>query len=156
MREVQLRDAKARLSAVVDQAARGEPSVITRHGRRAAVALGFDERRRLAQVPSFARLRRLGSVRRAGELGDWLGALLHLYARRILAFDLAAARIAGALADLAEARGASPGFADLAIAATARAQDLPCSRATPAISRRWTSRWPIPSQRSRLELSAAG
>lgn len=56
MREVQLRDAKARLSAVVDQATRGEPSVITRHGRRAAVVLGFEEWRRLTAVPSFARL----------------------------------------------------------------------------------------------------
>ena len=37
MREIQLRDAKATLSAVVDDAMRGKPSVITRHGRREAV-----------------------------------------------------------------------------------------------------------------------
>jgi antitoxin (DNA-binding transcriptional repressor) of toxin-antitoxin stability system len=31
MREIQLRDAKASLSAVVDDAVRGEPAIITRH-----------------------------------------------------------------------------------------------------------------------------
>lgn len=56
MNEIQLRDAKATLSAVVDQARRGEPSVITRHGRPAAVVLGFEEWQRLSQVPSFGRL----------------------------------------------------------------------------------------------------
>ena len=33
MREIQLRDAKASLSAVVDEAVRGEPAIITRHGK---------------------------------------------------------------------------------------------------------------------------
>lgn len=56
MREVQLREAKATLSAVVDDAVRGEPSVITRHGRREAVIVGFAEWQRLASVPSFGRL----------------------------------------------------------------------------------------------------
>jgi antitoxin Phd len=56
MREIQLREAKARLSAVVDAAARGEPSVITRHGKPAAVVVGFDEWQRLSSVPSFGRL----------------------------------------------------------------------------------------------------
>ena len=56
MHEIQLRDAKATLSAVVDQARRGEPSIITRHGRPAAVVLGFEEWQRLSQVPSFGRL----------------------------------------------------------------------------------------------------
>ncbi len=37
MREIQLRDAKAKLSAVVDDAVRGEPAIITRHGRKDAV-----------------------------------------------------------------------------------------------------------------------
>ena len=37
MREIQLRDAKASLSAVVDDAVRGEPAIITRHGKREAV-----------------------------------------------------------------------------------------------------------------------
>jgi antitoxin Phd len=56
MREIQISDAKARLSAVIDQAARGEPAVITRRGKPAAVILGLEEWRRLSQVPSFARL----------------------------------------------------------------------------------------------------
>ena len=54
--EIQLRDAKATLSAVIDQARQGQPSVITRHGRPAAVVLGFEEWQRLSQVPSFGRL----------------------------------------------------------------------------------------------------
>lgn len=56
MREIQLRDAKATLSAVVDDAVRGEPAVITRHGKPQAVVLGFREWERLSQVPSFGRL----------------------------------------------------------------------------------------------------
>lgn len=56
VREIQLRDAKATLSAVVDDARRGEPSIITRHGRRTAVIIGFEEWERLARVPSFGRL----------------------------------------------------------------------------------------------------
>ncbi len=56
MREIQLSDAKASLSAVVDNAIRGEPSVITRHGKPEAVVLSFDEWQRLSKVPSFARL----------------------------------------------------------------------------------------------------
>ena len=37
MNEVQLRDAKARLSALVDAAERGEITTITRHGKPAAM-----------------------------------------------------------------------------------------------------------------------
>jgi prevent-host-death family protein len=33
MKEIQLRDAKATLTAVIDQAKQGQPSIITRHGR---------------------------------------------------------------------------------------------------------------------------
>ena len=51
-----MRDAKATLSAVVDQAQQGEPSIITRHGRPEAVILSFEEWQRLSQVPSFGRL----------------------------------------------------------------------------------------------------
>jgi len=53
-----------------------------------------------------------------------LEALLHLYGNRVLPFDVAAARIAGALSDRARSKGRSPGFPDLAIAATAIAYDL--------------------------------
>ena len=56
MRRIQLKDAKARLSSVVDQATRGNPSVITRHGKPAAVVLGFADWERLSSVPSFGRL----------------------------------------------------------------------------------------------------
>lgn len=56
MRKIQLRDAKMNLSAVVDQAVVGEPSVITRHGKPEAVILSFKEWERLSQVPSFGRL----------------------------------------------------------------------------------------------------
>ncbi len=56
VREIQLREAKATLSAVVDNARQGEPSVITRHGRREAVVLSFEEWERLSRVPSFGRL----------------------------------------------------------------------------------------------------
>jgi antitoxin Phd len=55
MKKIQLRDAKAGLSSIVDAAAQGRP-VVTRHGKPEAVILGFQDYRRLAQVPSFARL----------------------------------------------------------------------------------------------------
>jgi prevent-host-death family protein len=56
VREIQLRDAKASLSAVVDDAMQGKPAVITRHGKRQAVVLSYEERERLSTVPSFGRL----------------------------------------------------------------------------------------------------
>jgi prevent-host-death family protein len=56
MRKIQLKDAKAHFSAVVDQATRGKPSVITRHGKPEAVVLGFADWERLSQIPSFGRL----------------------------------------------------------------------------------------------------
>src|SRR5262245_45168657 len=56
MRKVQLKDAKAKLSALVDQAVRGKPSLITRHGKPEAVVLGFADWQKLSQVPSFGRL----------------------------------------------------------------------------------------------------
>lgn len=56
MHETQLREVKANLSAVVDEAINGQPTVITRHGRKAAVIVSWEEWQRLAAVPSFARL----------------------------------------------------------------------------------------------------
>ncbi len=56
MREIQLRDAKATLSAVVDDALRGEEIVITRQGRREAVVISWATWRRLSNVPCFGRL----------------------------------------------------------------------------------------------------
>ena len=56
MRKIQLKDAKAKLSAVVDQATQGKPSVITRRGKPEAVIFGFTDWQRLSRVPSFGRL----------------------------------------------------------------------------------------------------
>jgi prevent-host-death family protein len=56
MRVIRLTDAKATLPSLIDDAARGEPSIITRRGRPAAVAIGFEEWERLTNVPSFGRL----------------------------------------------------------------------------------------------------
>ena len=53
MREIQLRDAKATLSAVVDDALNGNAAIITRHGERTAVIISYDEYQKLKQVPSF-------------------------------------------------------------------------------------------------------
>jgi predicted nucleic acid-binding protein len=75
-------------------------------------------------VDGVAKARREGATRKSADLMDWLEALIHLYGDRILAFDVAAARIASALSDLARSRGASPGFADIVIAATARSHKL--------------------------------
>jgi prevent-host-death family protein len=52
LRVIRLTDAKASLSSLVDDAARG----ITRHGKRAAVLTGVEEWERLSQVPSFGKL----------------------------------------------------------------------------------------------------
>jgi predicted nucleic acid-binding protein len=75
-------------------------------------------------VAGISRLRRQGARRRADDLAAWLDTLLHLYAERVLPFELQAARIAGALADRASSKGRTPGFADLAIAATAQLREL--------------------------------
>jgi prevent-host-death family protein len=56
MQEIQLRDAKATLSAVIESASKGEPSIITRHGKPAAIVLGFEDWEILSRVPSFGRL----------------------------------------------------------------------------------------------------
>ena len=72
----------------------------------------------------IAKMRRTGSASRAASLEDWLELVLHLYAERVLPFDIAAARVAGALADRARAAGHASGFADIGIAATAVNRDL--------------------------------
>jgi len=56
MREIKLRNARATLSAVVDDAIKGRPVVITRRGKKQAVLLSYEEWQRLSQVPSFGRL----------------------------------------------------------------------------------------------------
>ena len=72
----------------------------------------------------IAKMRRTGSTARAAGLRAWFDLVLHLYAERVLPFDIAAARVAGALTDRARAAGRSPGFADIAIAATAASRGL--------------------------------
>lgn len=72
----------------------------------------------------IVKAKREGAKRKASDLSAWLQTLLHLYGDRVLAFDSATAQIAGALADLARGRGHAPGFADIAIAATARRHHL--------------------------------
>lgn len=72
----------------------------------------------------ITRLRRIGSARRADDLGRWFAQILDLYAARVLPFDLPAARIAGTLNDAAQASGRHPGFPDIAIASIARSRDL--------------------------------
>jgi toxin FitB len=72
----------------------------------------------------IAKLRRTGSAARADGLRQWFDRILNDYADRLLSFDLAAARIAGPLADAAQAVGRHPRFADVAIAAIAKAHEL--------------------------------
>jgi toxin FitB len=74
----------------------------------------------VAEIESgIAKLCRLGR-QRAEDLAAWLDTLLHLYALRVLPFEVGAARIAGGLADRARGQGHAPGFPDVAIAATAQ------------------------------------
>jgi len=72
----------------------------------------------------ICKLRRAGSNERADTLGKWLDALIENGGERILPFDTRTGRIAGGLSDRAFAAGRHPGFADVAIAATAVAHDL--------------------------------
>lgn len=72
----------------------------------------------------IAKLRREGARRKSANLGAWWDTVLHLYADRILAFDTATARVAGALSDQARGQGHAPGLADIIIAATARHHGL--------------------------------
>jgi predicted nucleic acid-binding protein len=72
----------------------------------------------------IAKLRREGASRKSADLTAWLDTALHLYGDRILAFDTATARIAGALSDRARSMGHAPGFADIIIAATGQHHGL--------------------------------
>jgi predicted nucleic acid-binding protein len=71
----------------------------------------------------IAKLFRTGATRRAEALRMWFDRIVAVYADRVLSFDLAAARIAGALGDAAQATGRHRGFA-VAIAAIAKAHEL--------------------------------
>lgn len=58
MNSVQIRDAKAKFSSLIDAAEHGQPTTITRHGRPAAVVVPVEDARRLylKDRPSFADL----------------------------------------------------------------------------------------------------
>lgn len=70
----------------------------------------------------IAKARREGAARKADRLTEWLEAVLHLYAARIVPLDIGIARVMGILSDQARGAGRMPGLADLAIAATARSR----------------------------------
>jgi predicted nucleic acid-binding protein len=72
----------------------------------------------------IAKAQREGATRKARDLTAWLETVLHLYAARILPFDLMTARLAGSLSDHARGQGLAPGFADIIIAATAQRHKL--------------------------------
>ena len=58
MKSVQIRDAKAKFSALVEAAEHGRPTTITRHGRPAAMLVPIADARRIypEDHPSFADL----------------------------------------------------------------------------------------------------
>ncbi|HEX4368659.1 MAG TPA: type II toxin-antitoxin system VapC family toxin [Rhodopila sp.] len=60
-----------------------------------------------------------GAHRKATRLAEWLDAVMVLYGDRVLPMDRQIARTAGKLSGNARAAGLAPGFADIAIAATA-------------------------------------
>jgi predicted nucleic acid-binding protein len=72
----------------------------------------------------IAKSRREGATRKSTDLSAWLETVLHLYGDRVLAFDVATARIAGAISDRSRGLGQKPGFADIIIAATAQHHGL--------------------------------
>lgn len=72
----------------------------------------------------IAKAQRRGAALKAQQLTVWLEGLLGLYCDRALPFDVAAAQVAGRLLDRAQARGQAPGFADIAIGATATCHGL--------------------------------
>lgn len=79
----------------------------------------------IAEIESgIANAARQATRRKAALLTAWLEAILHLYGRRVLPLDTMVARAAGRLNGVARGAGISPGFADIAIAATAATHGL--------------------------------
>lgn len=111
------------LSAASPAAAVSRPALVTWMDSRSADL--FLSAVTVAEIADgIAKAKREGARRKASDLSAWLQTVLHLYGDRVLPFDSAAAEIAGILSDLARGRGHAPGFADIAIAATARRHDL--------------------------------
>ena len=72
----------------------------------------------------ISKLKRNGSTRKAAQPTDWPDVVVHPHGDLVIPFDIAAARLAGALMDGEHATGHSPGIADLTIAAAAGSRDL--------------------------------
>ena len=68
------------------------------------------------------RAERLGHDAKASRLRQWWTAVEHLYRRRLLPVDLDVARAAGGMID--RSRAIASGYADIAIAATAKVHGL--------------------------------
>lgn len=66
----------------------------------------------------IAKATRTGATKKATHLAEWWGEIEHYYAERILPLDLDIACQAGRFLDKARSMGISPGFEDIAIAAT--------------------------------------
>lgn len=79
----------------------------------------------LAEIEKgLRRLHRRGGIDRAQRLSAWLDSITETFGDHVLPVDPIVARIAGGLDDLATATSAHPSFADILIAATAKAYGL--------------------------------
>lgn len=68
--------------------------------------------------------KRAGATKKAAALTEWWGEIRHYYGSRILPLDLETATVTGQLMTVARAAGISPGFEDIAIAATGKQHHL--------------------------------
>jgi predicted nucleic acid-binding protein len=76
-----------------------------------------------AEVKSgIAKAQREGASTKARRLTEWWESIEHLYAEKLLSFDLKCAHVAGQILDTARAH--QPGFENIAIAATAQVHNL--------------------------------
>ncbi len=79
----------------------------------------------LAEIrEGICKLRRKRATARADAIKNWFARLCATFSDRVLPFGIAEAEVAGRLADEAVGIGRHPGFADTAIAATAKANGL--------------------------------
>jgi predicted nucleic acid-binding protein len=72
----------------------------------------------------IANAARFGATSKARDLAEWWVEIKHFHGSRFLPLDLETAAITGKLLTVARAAGISPGFEDIAIAATGRQHDL--------------------------------
>lgn len=73
-------------------------------------------------LSGIATSERDGATAKAAALRQWWGGVEHLYAEKVLPFDLRCAHAAGRILD--HSRAHQPGFEDIAIAATAEVHGL--------------------------------